>query len=73
MIVPVLIGKKYSRQISRTVVRGAVQANQTMRQIAAEAMSEAVLESAKAELEPAPPVRRLEAVRADRATVASGS
>ena len=72
----VLIGKKYSRQISRTVVRGAIQTNQTLRQVAAEALSEAALESAEApmkSLEPVPPVRRIEAVRATRATIPSGS
>ncbi len=61
-----LAGRKYSRQISRTVVRGAIQANHAVRQIAAEAASEAALELAGAEREAAPPARRIEAVRTGR-------
>ncbi|HVR96006.1 MAG TPA: hypothetical protein VMW27_05290 [Thermoanaerobaculia bacterium] len=72
----VLIGRKYSREISRTVVRGAIQTNQTLRQITAEALNEAARENATVETEPVPPVRRIEAVHASSdtpATIPSGS
>lgn len=52
-----LAGKKYSREISRAVIRNAVRVDRSVRQIAAEARAEAEA----LELEPRP-VRRIEAV-----------
>lgn len=52
-----LAGKRYSREISRAVIRKAVRVNRTVRQLAEEARNEA----AALEREPRP-VRRIEAV-----------
>lgn len=60
--VAVVVGKRYSRPLGRAVIRNAVQVNRTVRQLAAEAASEA-RQIAGAEGEPvpltaAPPGRR---------------